>query len=1593
MTTMAKAMQPATEPLAVIGMQGRFPGAENVDQLWRNLLDGVESIQTFSPAELAAAGLNPSETDYPGYVPRGCAIGAIDQFDAGFFGYSPRDAETLDPQQRIFLEVAWEALENAGCDPDRFPGMIGVFAGSDQSSYLYQIYSSIDVSAFGYGGMMAIGNEKDYLATQVSYKLNLRGPSLNIQTSCSTSLVAVVTACQSLAHGYCDMALAGGVAISVPQRKGYWYQPGGIVSPDGHCRAFDAAAMGTVVGNGVGVVVLKRLSDALRDGDRIDTVIKGFAINNDGAAKVGYTAPSADGQAEAIRMAHRMAGIDPGTIGYIETHGTATALGDPIEVAALTRAFRDGTERKSYCAIGSLKSNVGHLSSAAGVSGLIKGILAVREGQVPQSLHYETPNPQIDFPSSPFFVASSTMDWPVQGHPRRAGVSSFGVGGTNAHVVLEEAPPPDTLPSTAAQHLLVLSARTTAALDHATENLADFIARTPSADLADIAHTLQVGRKTFPHRRALIIPVDDRATTEAALRARDPALMLSGHTDTTERAVVFMFSGQGTQYVDMGLGLYRTEKTFRDVVDECCAILQGELGLDLRDVLYPRADRDGAAARLKRTEMTQPALFTVEYALAQLWMERGLKPDAMIGHSIGEYVAACLAGVMTLRDALAVVAMRGRLMGSMPSGTMLAVPLPESGVHSLLGPDVSLAAVNAPALSVLAGPHEAMEVIERTLAEQSLPCTRLHTSHAFHSSMMDPVLVQFTERLTRVKLSPPQVPYLSNLTGQWITPELTTSPEYWAAHMRNTVRFADNLREIMAFPDLALIEIGPGHTLQALAQQQGSRASSQLMIPSLRAVQEEAPDDLVLMHSTARLWLGGVKINWRGMRKAEKRAIVALPTYPFERKRYWIGPLEDDLVASASADATALRPATAFAPIGLDGTPMPVPVSPQPSSPPQATDVADWFYVPSWRTALRATADGGTSGRWLVLGAAGGVGATVVELLRAKGADVTAVLVGDAFQETADGFRLRPDERADYEELLAALRERDRMPDRILHLFAMDGIAKPSADEPAAVGFDAAQRRGFYSIVHLCQALARSGSTRPLRIGLVTDRLYAVTGEEALHADAAMAAAALRAVAQEYPHLRCRTIDVALGQTGIPQTLIDDLERDGTEASIAYRNARRWTQVYEPMRLDPAQIASPLLRDGVYLITGGLGNIGLELADVIARTVKAKLVLTGRSRFPARSKWDARLAATKPGDGVRAQIERIRALERLGAEVMLAEADITDAAQVAALVAKIRRSWGTPHAVIHGAANLQKSAFVPVAAIERATAEPQFGPKARGILHLQEALKDDPPALWVLMSSISAVLGGLNLGAYAAANAFLDAEAARNNQAGHSTWISIGWDAWDFANSRALDVVTPAKGQDAFQRILAAELRHAVVAASPLIPRLAKWVNLGSGEVNATAPEHSRPAAAGSGAGTAHPRPDLGTMYAAPRTETERKVAGAWEHFLGIAPVGVHDRFFELGGHSLLAIQVLARLREMFAIDLPVQRLFEAPTVAQLSESIDRDRGSRQPALGSTSEPTGNGVGIDEVMQLVDGLTDKEVADLLAQVEAQSQETGASRHG
>ncbi|MDV2992198.1 MAG: hypothetical protein N4J56_001852 [Chroococcidiopsis sp. SAG 2025] len=1513
--------------IAIIGMSCRFPGADNPDAFWQNLRDGVESISVFSDRELLSSGVDSDLLSHPNYVKAGGILPDIELFDAAFFDISAREAEILDPQQRLFLENAWTALESAGYDAKTYSGSIGVYAGVGMNTYLlHNLYANLNSPDLAAAFQLAIANDKDFLPTRISYKLNLKGPSVNVQTACSTSLVAVHLACQSLLNGECDIALAGGVSIRIPQKVGYLYQEGMILSSDGHCRAFDAQAQGTIGSSGLGIVVLKRLEDAVVDGDCIHAVIKGSAINNDGAVKVGYTAPSVDGQAAAIAEAQAIAGVAAETVTYIEAHGTGTPLGDPIEIAALTQAFATSTQH-NFCAIGSVKTNFGHLDAAAGVASLIKAVLALKHKQIPPSLHFEQPNPKIDFANSPFYVNTQLQEWKTNGTPRRAGVSSFGIGGTNAHVVVEEAPRESQKSKVKSQnfqdtgerpcHLLCLSAKTASALEKASANLANYLEQHPQINLADVAYTLAIGRQAFDYRRTVVVRDAKDAVTALNSTAPAPVVRLDGSTQ--QPSVAFLFPGQGTQYVNMGRQVYETEPRFRQQVDECCEMLQPLLGLDLRSILYPHKSQiPTATAQLQQTALTQPAIFAIEYALAQLWMSWGVRPVAAIGHSIGEYVAATIAGVFSLEEALSLVVARGQLMQQLPAGKMLAVPLAEAQVLPLLDEHLSLAAVNAPCSCVVSGTGEAIDRLQQHLSAQGVESRVLHTSHAFHSPMMEAVLAPFGQRVEQVRLQVPQIPFLSNVTGTWIATEMATAPSYWVKHLRHTVRFAEGLQQLMQPPGQILLEVGAGTSLSTLARRQ-AQVSKPVVLSSLRHPQQPQSDLMLLFESLGQLWFQGVEVDWQEFYRHQQRSRLPLPTYPFERQRFWVEPQQPERNNRATQSSLTKQP-----------------------------DIADWFYLPIWKQSVSLPQpdreDFASKTCNLVFIDECGLGEALVKRLRQQGQVAIAVCVGAQFEQLEENvFAVNPQQPQDYEALLQALHARQQFPDSIIHLWTIAPHTQIALD---AQTVDSAQVTGFYSLLFLAQALGKQNLGDRLQLAVVSNHLHGVTAEEIVSPEKATVLAAVKIIGQEYPNIRCRSIDVMIPDAGrwqerLIDRLLEELTDTFADVAIAYRKEQRWLQTFEPVRLpEPSDKIAKLRTGGVYLITGGLGNIGLVLAEYLAQSVQAKLILTGRSVFPAKDEWETWLATHDEDDEISGKIRKIQQLEALGAEVMVAAADVANIDQMQAVIERAEAQFDRLNGVIHAAGITEGNSFSTLDRISKINCEQQFQSKIYGLLVLEKVLQGRKLDFCLLMSSLSSVLGGLGYTPYAAANLFIDTFVRQHNQRYSDSWMSVNWDGWQFeeaqknrttSSSLAEFAIGSTEGIEVFQRILSwSTSEQVVVSTGNLQSRIEQWINPDLLQVKDTASTNT--------SSSLHSKPNLQNAYVAPRNAIEQKLAKIWQELLGFEQIGIHDNFFDLGGDSLLTVQVRSKLQTTFDRDISLTDLFEYPTINALAQLLDREQ-------------------------------------------------------
>ena len=1396
--------------IAVIGMAGRFPGATSIGEYWSNLVAGKETLSALDDDHLREQGVEESVLYDSNYVKVGGLLSDSDHFDAGFFEFSPREAEILDPQQRLFLECAWEALETAGYDSNRYPHPIGVFGGAGMNGYLLNLYSNPNIRTSTSPYELYVGNDKDFLTTRVSYKLNLRGPSMSIQTACSSSLVAVHTACQALISGECDMALAGGVAVS--KQIGYRVQEGGIYSPDGHCRPFDAKANGTVGGNGVGLVVLKRLDDALADGDSIDAVIKGSAVTNDGAHKVSYTAPQVDSQATVIRNALAIAEVDAGTITYIEAHGTGTLMGDPIELAALTQAFRTHTDRRQFCALGSVKSNIGHLDAAAGIAGLIKTILALKHQQIPASMHFENPNPAIDFESSPFVVNARLTDWSALALPRRAGVSSFGIGGTNVHVILEEAPKESERPLIELPVILPLSAKSGSALQEKISQLAEHLQDEQAARLEDVAHTLQEGRRAFAHRTHVVAS----SVAQAIYRLSASPKCLQAAENPS---LVLLFPGQGNQRPNVEESWTNIDPAFKESYDLC----QGEIAR-----LH---SREGG-----NVESECLALFSREYALAKLALSWGLKPTGLLGHSFGEVVAACVAGVFDLETAVRFVSLRGKLMDATAPGAMLVAQLTAEAASSYVGESISLAAHNAPKWVSFSGAPAAIDALQARLKNDGVGSRGLEANRAFHSPSMDSVADSVTEMLFSMTLKEPNIPFISGVSGEWISNEDAIDPEYWGHQLRQPVRFSTGVETVRKLPNVVFLELGPSVILANLVAEHGEAHTI--------AFETKA--------CAGKLWEAGLAIDWSSTRSGSvipKR--IPLPTYPFERSRYWVCP------------------DTSFKQVG-------------PSAEVQAID--DWFYYPTWKRSISVANPlvPAERQRWLVFLGEGSMGESLSEEIEQSGQDVFRVKTGDGFEST--GFRkfaVIPSNPESLAALFQDLGQRETLPHQVVlfwpHPQDLQKLLKELAEHVPG----------------------------EIQISVIIDSALDVIGSEPSSNDPQAAMRGLCLVAgQEYPQLGCRLVDI---DTSTSATLLwNELRAKSPPMTIAYRGGLRWEYDYAPLALAEGRSLTDrtAIRDGeAYVVIGDLSSeLGKTWADALLSLPNTSLSLINTNP-------DADFGLV----GVRPWITAVDGADQVA---------LKEAFQAAT------EANGVPHGVFVCSPTTNEKSAGPLTLLTQDHWHYNQTTKVSLIKAIADVIEQVSPAFVCVQSSMSAVLGGIGLGAYAAANAQLDRVIARLGNVSSVTWMSIDWDRISDGGADTLGgdelALTPQQAWEATQRLVDHGISGIfVVSPTSLQPRLSQWVR-------------SSPSGIGDQSGTSHSRPELLNDYTAARNDVERTIVEIWEEMLGIQGIGVDDNFFALGGHSLLAIQIIGRLREAFPVEIELRHLVtDNPTPATIARVIE----------------------------------------------------------
>jgi acyl transferase domain-containing protein/acyl carrier protein len=1570
-----------TEPVAIVGMGLRFPGgAVDAESFWRILRDGVDAVGEIPADRWPVDEFYDPEPQQPGKMRTrwGGFLDRVDRFDHEFFGISRREALAMDPQQRLALEVSWEALEDSGRAPTGLAGSrTGVFLGVCSNDFATENFPGLaDITAYA-----STGTAHSVVTGRISYVFDFRGPSVAVDTACSSSLVSVHMAVQSLRAGECDLALGGGVNVVLsPLPSVAFSQFPGMVAPDGRCKTFDVRADGYVRSEGCGIVVLKRLSDAVRDGDRVLAVIRGGAVNQDGRSS-GVTAPNGVAQRDVLRRALTASGVDAAQVSYVEAHGTGTTLGDPIEVEALAEVY--GREQGAPFYLGSGKTNIGHAEAASGIAGLIKVVLALHRGVIPPNVHFTELNPHVSFAGTTFAVPTALTEWPAVAERPIAGVSSFGFSGTNAHLILQAAPEPaatDAEPTPQRPRcVLPLSAKTPGSLLELARRYQRLLTEDDATPLADICCSAGSGRAHFAHRLAAV----GGTRQEVADQLADFVDGLPGDLPVVGEAgrdeVVFLFTGQGPQRVGMARTLYDTQPTFRRVIDRCDEILRPLLDVPLLDVLYPA---DPESDLIYRTTYSQPALFAVQYAMAQLWRSWGVEPVAVLGHSFGEYVAACVAGMMSLEDGLRLVVERGRLMWELAeNGAMVAVFAPEAEVTEVIAPyadRVSVAAVNGPGTTSISGERAALAEICAEFDRRAVKTKQLHITTSSHSPLIEPILPGLRKAAEAVAFSPPRIPLVANLTGELWPWDTAPDADYWCRHARQPVRFAASVDTLRELGYRTFVEMGPAPTLLGMISDNVPTGET-LLAPSLRPKHD---DWTVLLGTVARLYAAGVNLDWQGFDRDYRRNRVPLPTYPFEPTHCWPEPRRAD---------RSYRAPDAAGPAGTDDTP-------------DGYADDELLYRLDWQPTeapVPAGDEPAAARTWLVLADRGGVGAGVAEAVAAGGDRAVRVVPGPAYRFDGDAeAEVRLDGPADLARLIEELKL-DGADLRVLHLWSLDGDAAGTTDGDSAAALLRANERGSLSAVYAAQALARAQGPESVRFWLVTRGAVRTAAATATGPEpATLAAAALwglgRSLQQEHSALWGGLID--LDPQAPPALLADrlagELAGGDAEDQVALHGDQRFVaRLVREAVPEVGAADGPWRPDASYLITGGLGGLGLAVARSMVRGGARRLVLLGRTALPPRDRW-ADLPADDP---VAPRLAAVRELEALGASVHLESADVADEAAMRAFLTRYdREGWPAIRGVVHAAGTGE---VAPLLELDRADLERPLLPKAVGAWVLHRLFADRELDFFVLFSSTSALLSSPFVAGYAAANAFLDTLADRRRAAG-LPGLSINWGIWDGVGlaargaeatpglSKGMGVLRPGQALRVFHRLLHHDeaqvavvpvdwaewgRRYAQVSGSALLAPLLR----GDGP--------ARPARRGPRASLLSTRAQLLALPPDQRADTltgqlVRSVAAT----LGAGPatVGLDQPLFDLGLDSLMAVELKNEIERQLGVSLSIAVFLEGATLRTLTDQIV----SRLPAGGEDGAADA-GIGrverfadvASELLAELEGLSDEQARTVLGQ--------------
>lgn len=1457
--------------VAVVGISFRTSEALNWRDFWENLASSKESLHFLTDEELINLELDNSFIKDKNYV--NCTPNLIDKdcFDSNFFEYSNEEAKMMYPAHRFFHECVWEALEDAGCNPDDIKESIGVYAGAGDD-LVWKTFVNISRNNKVNDFYLSKISNKDYLSSLVSYKLGLTGPSMTLNTACSTSLVAIHMACKALIFGETKIALAGASSLMNVAQKGYLYEEGSIFSKDGHCKAFDQNSTGTVDGEGAGVVVLKRLKDAIADRDNIYAIIKGSAINNDGNRKVGYTAPSVEGQVTCIKMAHKFAKVEPETISYIETHGTGTKLGDSIEVEALNAAFDKNTSFS--CPIGSVKTNIGHLDTASGVAGFIKTVLSIKNKKIPATLHFNKADSNINFQEGPFFVNDKLSEWKtINGNPLRAGVNSFGVGGTNAHIILEEAPEKEEKLNENDFNLMVLSAKTETSLKNYLDKLTRFLSTEEGLNLSDMCYTFQLGRKSFDTRTSISFK------NKAELQQKLDDIVKQGKPfakiKNAKKSIVFVFPGQGSQYINMGKDLYESNFMFRESMDKGFELLHKIMKKDFKKILYP--ENSDKSLNINDTCFAQPLIFLIEYSLARLLIELGIRPNYMIGHSIGEYAAACISGVFTFEQSLKLVVKRGQLMHSLPSGVMISVPIDEFEAKDYLNGEVSLAAINAPKQVVFSGNHDAINTLTEKLTAKDIPWVKLHTSHAFHSNMQDSILKEFEDEFKNVEFNPIQIPFVSNLTGDFIENQEVSSSNYWANQLRNSVRFAKGIEKLIAENNPVFIEVGAGSSLTSLIKQ-CKTANDIKTVNLVRSVKVSVDDHHYFTDKLGELWCHGVDIKWKMLYKEQQRNKISLPTYAFDKTTY-----------ATEVDVMKLLKVTNH----------------------QFTlnNLEDSFYFPSWRRSMLMSHAKNDAKVYLHFCIDNNFAAEMKVEITALDNKVIEVFSGEDFIKHASfRYSINPLESDHYNQLFEDLKDEGIKVNDIIYSWPVN----VNNDEIIFTVENLEYNLIYFSLVKIIKTWGQNSNKN---MYVLTNLLHQVIGNESVNYKQSLLLGLLNVIPQE-TQISAINIDFDLNEKrshlikNITAEILNNEMKE--ERIVSFRLNQRWVRDFQNITQKTNEIKdSNIKKNGTYFITGGLGKLGFLLSKHLIVNYQAKVIVTGRKKLSEIHENEI-------------YNKRYNELKSLSDDLVYLNINVTEIDELKEKVSEYTEMFESLNGIVHLAGNVDNE---DLEFIENTSFDKTLNiltPKVQGIENVYEVFNNyNLDFIWI-SSSIAAILGGISLGAYAAANSYLDYFSF--SKSGCLKCVELPRIVFDeSSNNNTQNTLSPDEVIEVFEKSLNSNTSNVIYVSKEDISSILTDI-FGEKEEEDFDNKQSKDKIE---------RPVLETEYLSPQTDTERKVKAIFEDFFEIIDIGTKDDFFELGGDSLKAMVLIKKINKEFNIEISISDFLYNKDIMGLAAIID----------------------------------------------------------